>query len=180
MLRASLRPFARRAPLPRGLRVTGFVDTDHYVADAERIRTLGTLTYEHPFVNVGFELMHAEDQGALLTAKASDPKVNQNGYSIWATPKMGTGSAGWEGLFRYDHQIPNNSYSFASPASAGDDTTMLRDQSRDRWIAGIAYWFPHTGSATTAIMLDYDAHKFDGIVDARPTQAAFVHALVNF
>jgi len=175
MIRGTLRPFAKGAPILRGLRVTGFYDTDHYISEGERIRQIGTLTYEHPIVNVGFEYMHAEDQ----TPSATSNKVNSNGYSIWATPKMGTGSVGFEGLLRYDHQVPNTSYSLASSGSAGNGTTLLRDQTRDRIITGIAYWFPHTGSQTTAIMLDYDAQMFDNTT-ARPTQTIFVHALVNY
>ena len=131
--------------------------------------------------NIGFEYIHAEDQGGIGTVNGSalGPKTNSNGYSIWATPKMGAGSVGWEGLFRYDHLIPNNSYTLASIASAGNDTTMLRDQARNRLITGIAYWFPHTGNQTTAIMLDYDAQMFDNLT-ARPNQTIFVHVLVNY
>jgi hypothetical protein len=179
MIRGTLRPFAKASPILRGLRVTGFYDTDRYISDAERIRTIGALTYEHPNVNVGFEYMHAEDQGSGFVGSANGPKVNQNGYSIWATPKVGSGSVGFEGLLRYDHQVPNTSYSLASTGSAGNGTTLLRDQTRDRIITGIAYWFPHTGSQTTAIMVDYDAQLFDNTT-ARPTQTIFVHALVNY
>jgi hypothetical protein len=180
MIRGTLRPMARMAPALRGLRVTGFYQKDNYVKDAERIRTIGAVTYEHQFANLAFEYMHAEDQGALLTAKATDPKVNQNGYSIWVTPKMGTGAVGWEGLFRYDHQVPNTAHDLASTGSGGNGTTtLLRDQARNRLIAGIAYWFPHTGNQTAALMLDYDAQMFDNL-SARENQTIFVHLLINY
>ncbi len=39
----------------KGIRLTGFYDTDHYFADAKRERIIGNLTFENPYVNAGFE-----------------------------------------------------------------------------------------------------------------------------
>src|SRR6187397_1209884 len=104
MIRGTVRPFATSTDNPdmRGLRVTFFYDTDHYVKDAPRKRFIGTVTFEHKYFNTGFEYLDATDQ-TLTTA----PKVESQGYSIWVTPKQGMDSTGWEGLLRYDHLTPN-------------------------------------------------------------------------
>ena len=46
-------------------------------------------------------------------------------------------------------------------------------------IGGIAYWFPHQGSVSTAILVDYDGQKFTDITTA-PVHTVAVHALINF
>jgi hypothetical protein len=158
MIRGTVRPFAA-APslLLRGLRVTGFYDSDHYVDDAPRTRAIAMVSFEHQYVNAAFEYLSASDQ-TLTTA----PKVDGQGYSIWATPKS---TKGWEGLLRYDHRTPNDS-----------DTS----QTRDRTILGIAYWFPHQGNVSAALLLDYDGQTFD-TTPALPSQKRVaVHCLINF
>ena len=90
--------------------------------------------------------------------------VNGRGYSIWATPKQSATSVGWEGLIRYDHLTP---------------TTALDDQKQNRLITGIAYWFPHQGNVTSAVMFDYDGQIFKNVT-AAPTKSIVVHALINY
>ena len=46
-------------------------------------------------------------------------------------------------------------------------------------IIGVAYWFPHLGSVSSALLFDYDAQKFEHLTTA-PVRAYAVHALVNF
>ena len=64
----------------------------------------------------------------------------------------------------------------------GTDTDT--DGYRDRWIGGIAYWFPHpAGAATTALLLDYEQVNFRDFATAQrpPTQKRImVHGLINF
>ena len=43
----------------RGLRVTGFYDDDNYVKDAERTRAIVGVTFEHTYVNAGFDYLDA-------------------------------------------------------------------------------------------------------------------------
>ena len=82
---------------------------------------------------------------------------------MFVTPKT---KIGWEGLIRFDHTVPNKA---------------LDDQVRERTIAGIAYWFPHQGNVSTALMLDWDYAKFARFVPEQPKQQRVaVHALVNF
>ena len=49
-------------PVIKGLRLTGFYDSDHYFSDAKQERIIGNLTFEHPYVNAGFEWDDFKDQ----------------------------------------------------------------------------------------------------------------------
>jgi Phosphate-selective porin O and P len=158
MVRATVRPFAAMAPILRGFRATVFYDGDNYLKNAERTRALGQLTFEHKYAAAGFEYLSAKDQ-TVSTRTA----IESSGYSIWVTPKFG---AGWEGLYRYDHLTPNT-------------IAALEFQKQNRTIVGAAYWFPHQGGVSTALMLDYDAQSFKNLSTA-PTKSVAVHALVNF
>jgi hypothetical protein len=107
--------------------------------------------------------------------------VASNGYSVWATPKkpFATG-ASLEVLLRYDHWIPNSSNLLAPPPSAPNPgSTVFSDQKQKRQIVGVAYWFPHQGNVSTAILFDYDGQKFDNITTA-PTKVVAIHGLLNF
>ena len=66
MIRATVRPFAEMAPVLRGVRATIFYDGDNYIRNAERTRTIGQLTFEHRYVNAGFEYLSARDQPSAL------------------------------------------------------------------------------------------------------------------
>jgi hypothetical protein len=175
--RGTIRPFATSLPVLRGLRGHLVYYNDHYNSSDERKRVMGNVTFEHQYLNAGFDYLSAKDQ---TLATATD--VSSQGYSIWATPRapMANGSS-WEGLLRYDHFTPNTATTLA-PASASPPAlgvTVLNDQHRKRTIAGIAYWFPHQGNVSTAILLDYDGEKFDNITSA-PIRAVSVHGLLNF
>lgn len=157
-VRGSVRPFARGAPLWRGLRVTGFYFGDHFVKNAERTRAVGQVTYESTYVNGGFEAIDAKDRTSI--AKAD---VEAKGWSFWATPKT---AKGWEALLRYDHLQPDSRF-------AG--------QVRTRTIAGVAYWFPHQGNVSSALLFDYDGQRFNNVVPVQPKQTKVaLHALINF
>jgi hypothetical protein len=176
MIRGSVRPFATKAPLLRGLRVSLFYDGDNYLQDAERTRAIGNITFEQKYVTFGFEYLDAHDQ---LSAKAGIPDGHGKGYSVWATPRQSSTGVGWEGLLRYDHLTPNDATAFAPLATAGNTTTPFESQQQNRVIVGAAYWFPHQGNVSSALMLDYDAQLFKDIVTP-PTRNIGVHALINF
>jgi len=54
-------------------------------------------------------------------------------------------------------------------------------QERQRTIAGVAYWFPHQGNVSTALLFDYDNATFTGFTPSLPTRRLYaVHALLNF
>ena len=178
MVRATVRPFATMAPLLRGLRATVFYDGDNYILNAERTRTIEQLTFEHPYVNAGFEYLSAKDQTSAL---ANTVDKAGNGYSIWATPRAPRpDGSSLEGLLRYDHQTPDTRTSAFAPAATSPNTTTTFDsQKQDRWIVGVAYWFPHQGSVSSALLFDYDGQTFTNITTA-PVHAIAVHALINF
>jgi hypothetical protein len=157
MFRGTVRPFHQQAVL-RGLRVTGFWDGDAYVENGERDRAVFTVSFEHPYVNGAFEYQSTTDQTSVTKST-----IEGHGWSVFVTPKT---KLGWEGLIRFDHTVPNKA---------------LDDQVRERTIAGIAYWFPHQGNVSTALMLDWDYATFARFVPEQPKQQRIaVHALVNF
>jgi hypothetical protein len=175
-MRVSVRPFAEGAPVLRGLRGHFVYYNDNYVRDAERSRMMGNLTYEHPFLNFGFEYLNAHDQ-ALATA--SD--IHANGYSFWGTPRKPLANgASIEALIRYDHFVPNDSSSPAPPlTSPFPGVTPFSDQQQNRKIFGGAYWFPHQGNVSAALMVDYDAQVFKNITTT-PTKVWALHGLIQF
>jgi hypothetical protein len=157
MFRGTVRPFHAHAIL-RGLRFTGFVNNDAYVKGNDRNRTMFAATFEHPYVNAAYEYLATKDQ-SLPTASVAEGR----GWSIFVTPKT---ARGWEGIIRFDHLVPRKD---------------LKNQVRERTIAGIAYWFPHQGNVSSALLFDVDNATFDGFSPAQPTQRRIaVHALVNF
>jgi hypothetical protein len=161
MVRATFRPL-RTHPTLRGLRVTGFYDHDAYVKDAERRRAILGVTYEHPYVNAGISYHSTADQTRVV-----NPKLDGHGISVWATPKSSKGW-GWEGLLRYDHLVQ-------------EQATSALEGTRDRTIAGIAYWFPHQGSVSSALLLDYELVDNRNYAPSRSDERRWaVHALVNF
>ena len=69
-------------------------------------------------------------------------------------------------LLRFDHLKPNKTFG---------------SQVRKRIIAGVAYWFPHQGSVTSALLFDYDGQTFDNFAPAVSKQSRIaVHGLINF
>ena len=79
---------------------------------------------------------------------------------------MANGSS-LEALLRYDHWTPNTASTLA-PASTSPNPgiTVFDDQNQNRTIVGVAYWFPHQGNVSTAILVDYDGQSFDNITTA--------------
>jgi hypothetical protein len=157
MLRGTVRPLPMAAVL-RGLRVTGFIDHDMFAKSDDRRRGIMSVSFEHPYVNAAFDYLWTKDQ-----ANATVAAIDGHGWTVWLTPKT---KFGLEGLLRFDHFDPNKS----APA-----------QERQRTIGGVAYWFPHQGSVSTALLFDVDNATFDGFSPAQPTQRRIaLHALLNF
>jgi len=157
-VRGSVRPFAHGASLLRGIRVHGFYNADSYVPDGPRHRGVFSTTFEHVYLNAGFEYLDTTDRPSVTRSE-----VDGHGYSLWATPKA---KNGWEALLRYDHMTPD---------------TAADSQTRTRNIVGVAYGFPHQGSVSSALLLDYDAQTFHNYPTLQPRQQRIaVHALVNF
>ena len=160
MVRGTVRPFAASEAnnVLHGVRAHVFYNQDHYVKDADRKRFVGSVTFEHKYLNAGYDYLRATDQ-----LSVTRPEADANGYSIWATPRS---AIGWELLLRYDHLKPN---------------TLFDSQVRTRTIVGVAYWFRTQNPASAALLVDYDGATFDEFEPARPKEQRFaVHALYQF
>ena len=156
-IRGTLRPLPLGG-IWKGLRLTGFLDEDHYVESAKRFRAIGQVTFEHPHLNFGAEVLQAKDQTSVTKAQ-----VESNGWSMWATPRA---SNGWELLLRHDDYKPNKSVS---------------SQKQKRDIFGVAYWLQGLTRVTSAVMLDYDSLKRTGLAPAVPKTTNYgIKMLINF
>lgn len=156
-IRGTVRPLPLGGAL-KGLRLTGFVDSDRPVENGKRDRTVGQISFEHPLVNAAIEYLDAKAK-----ALSASPTVESKGWSAWATPRFG--KSGWEMLLRRDSIKPNTSSS----------------EKRTRNIIGLAYWVPNLTRVTSAIMLDYDSQKRSGVTPSAPDATNYgVHVLVNF
>jgi hypothetical protein len=158
-VRLTVRP-APAVPVLRGLRLTGFYDSDHYVHNAKRQRYVGFLSFEHTFVNAGVEYLKAKDQ-----TTSAVREVEAEGWSAWVTPRT---SIGIEGLFRYDELKP--------------DTDVDDSRKKKRTIAGVAYWFNFfKPGVTAAVLADYEDVKYERFAPARPKEKRYaLHMLLNF
>ncbi len=156
-VRGTVRPLASHAGL-RGLRVTGFWDHDAYVKSADRRRAIVGVTFEHPRVHAAFTYLATKDQTS-ATKTATDGR----GWSAFVTPIF---ARGWEGLLRFDRLEPG---------------TASSAQTKQRSIAGVAYWFRHEGDISTALLFDVDNTTFTGSSPAQPTERKIAaHAIVSF
>jgi hypothetical protein len=155
--RLTIRPLPR-VPILRGLRLTGFFDHDHYVRDARRDRGMIDLSFENPCLNFGAMYLKAKDQNA----SASKPEVIAEGYSVWATPRT---PFGIEALLRYDYLKPVGGTA----------------QRKDRFIGGLAYWFPVKGNVAAALLADYEQVRYRNFLPVRPKEERYaLHTLFNF
>lgn len=158
-IRGSFRPMPLGGPLLKGLKIGAFIVDDHYVSDAKRQRVVGTVTYEHPLVNAGFDVLRAKDRTSVTKAE-----VDSKGWGIWVTPKFGT--TGWEALIRHDDYVPN-------------DTNTSQKQKRD--IEGVAYWFPNTNGKSMALLFDRDSLKRTNVTPSVPNTTNYeLKMLITF
>ena len=78
MTRGTVRPLPASAAL-RGLRVTGFYNLDAYVKDGDKRRGIVAATYEHPYVNAGFNYLSTTDQRAAPPIRSSTATATRSG-----------------------------------------------------------------------------------------------------
>lgn len=150
-IRGTFRPLPLGGPYLKGLRLQGFIIDDHYVGSAKRQRVVGTILYEHPLVNAGFDVLKAKDR-----TSATKPQVDSKGWAFWVTPKFG--KTGWEALIRHDNFVPNEN---------------INSQKQKRDIEGIAYWFPNTSGKSMALLLDRDSLKRTNLTPSVPDTTNF-------
>ena len=172
MIRVGFKPLPRH-PLLRNWRLQGFYTADHTLESAERTRAVFDTTFEHPYFNLGFDYLDTHDQAS---GKPGSQNLHGKGWSIWTTPKKAfANGSSVEALLRYDRMEPANEVT-----TIGAGTVAGRGIDK-RTIAGIAYWFPKTASATFALLLDVENVTFSDYAAPRPTQQKVIlHSLVSF
>ena len=175
MARVGFRPLPRH-PVLRGWRVQGFFTLDHYMKDAKRNRSVFNTTFEHRYVNAGFDYLDTADKSSAVPTNGADrnPTLEGEGWSVWATPKkpFANGSS-VEALLRFDHMRPGG--------TAGPTAIASPEGLNERAIAGIAYWFPRQGSVSAALLLDFESVTFSNWTPAKPAQRRiFLHSLISF
>jgi len=167
-IRGTVRPMATSSSMAaRGLRVTFFYSGDNYLhSGTPRDRFVASGTFEHRYFNLGLDYLNGTDQTA-----AASPKLESKGWSFWVTPFFKEKGNGLEALLRFDSFNPTK-------------TAPLDNEDRQRFIAGVAYWFPHPGgAATAALLLDFEQVKFNNFpaLPANATQQRIaLHGLINF
>jgi len=157
-----VRPFAKSEGVVSGLRTTVFYDHGYYVQDAERRRFIANATFEHRRLNAGFDWVVGRDQLRIIS-----PDIDSTGLSFFVTPFLNEKGKGLEGLLRYDY--------WTSEAAGVDG-------SRRRVIIGGAYWFPNTGPAQAALLVDWEQVTRAGsfLSSEQKQQRLAVHGLINF
>jgi hypothetical protein len=174
MARVGLKPLPRH-PVLKGWRLQGFVTRDSYMANAPRNRTVFNTTFEHQYLNLGYDYIAATDKTtAVLTSGVSAPTLDGKGWSFWLTPKkpFANGSS-IEALVRYDHMKPGG--------TAGATAITSPDGLTARTIVGGAFWFPKTGSVSAAILVDVDYVNYSNWTPAKTNERRFyVHSLISF
>ena len=163
-VRGTVRPIAASTGAAHGLRLTGFFDSDHYLPNAARRRLATSVTFEHSHFNFGADYLKINDRTSVNASQ-----IDGQGWSVFLTPFLHEKGNGLEGLLRVDRFTPNQN---------------LSGRERQRTIAGIAYWFPHSDPGTAAaLLLDYEELKFSGFpaTPANATQQRIgVHGLIQF
>jgi hypothetical protein len=156
-VRATVRPVPR-IPIVKGLRLTGFWDADHYVSDAKRERSIGAVTFEHPWINAGFEYIDAKDRPTV-----ADHEAHAKGWSVFVTPRT---PIGLEVLFRHDHLEPD---------------ADANESEKTRTIAGVAWWFAFKPGITAAVLADHEQVRYDHFSPARPSERRYaIHLLLTY
>jgi hypothetical protein len=177
MARVGFRPLPRHRLL-RGWRLQGFWTRDNYMADAPRNRSAFDTTFEHAYLNMGYDYLVTTDKStSALTGGVAAPTLDGKGWSFWATPKMPfANGASIEALVRYDHMKPGG----AAGATAGASPNGLNE----RTIVGGAYWFPRQGGVSAALLFDAQYEKYSnwvaGTAGKSNTAKFFVHSLISF
>jgi hypothetical protein len=154
-IRGTLRPFPK-ADVARGIRVTAFYDHDAPVKDASRNRFIAAATFEHKYLNLGFDWLNTKD-----SSSATKPEVKAEGWTFWAEPRT---ASGFEALLRYDHIKPNKNV----------------DAVKKRFLGGLAYWLKVKSPLAAAVLVDYEKVDYDTPL-AKPNEKRFeIKTLLNF
>ncbi len=172
MIRVGFKPLPWQ-PILKNWQVKAFYSTDHYVPNAKRTRAVLDTSFEHQYLNVGFDVINAHDQ---TSARPGSQDIDGRGWAVWATPRkpFANGSS-LEALLRYDYLEPNREV-----ATVGGSTVPGLGKNKLA-IAGLAYWFPKTGPVSSAVMLDFESWTYSDYTTPKPNQQRiYVHSLITF
>ena len=122
--RATVRPLPGSG-FKRGLRLSVFYYGDHYVEDAERTLLRFLVSFDHKYLNAASCILMPRTRRS-----AKPPRRWQGLFDLGHAAH----DVGLEALLRYDHLEPNR----------------RNDSTKERWIAGIAYW-PKVTFATVTL-----------------------------
>jgi hypothetical protein len=162
-IRASLRPLPQAKNL-KGLRATVFYDHDSPVKNGERQRTIASATFEHKYINLGWDYLWTKDKS---TGLSTGKEVKGEGWTFWAEPRT---TSGFEALFRYDSLKPNTAAT----------TSALADSVKSRFLGGLSYWLKVKAPLAMSVLVDYEEVKYDTLL-AKPTEKRFeIKTLFNF
>jgi hypothetical protein len=174
-VRLGVRPLPHH-PVLKGLRVQGYLYRDHYMKGADKNRAELNTTFEHRFVNAGFDYLVASDKSSSVLTNGVDlnPTLDGRGWSVWVTPKKPlAGGASVEAFLRYDHTKPGG--------TAGATAVASPDGLNERFIGGAAYWFPRKSGVSAALLLDVERVTYSNWVPAKTNQQKIcLHTLVAF
>ncbi len=175
MARVGFRPLPRQKLL-KGWRLQGFWTWDNYMKTAPRDRAVFNTTFEHPYINVGYDYVSTKDKTtSALIGGLPAATLEGNGWSFWLTPKkvFTANGASIEALIRYDHMKPGGTVSGVNITSP--------DGLNERTIVGASYWFPKQGSVSAALLFDVQYQKFKNWAPAKTDNTKFyVHSLISF
>jgi hypothetical protein len=170
--RVGFRPLPRQ-PILKNWQLKAFYTYDHYVPNAPRTRLVLDTTFEHPYLNIGFDFLDTHDQ---TSAKPGSQNLNGRGWAVWATPRkpFDNGSS-VEALLRYDYVEPNHDIATV------DGSTVTGLGQNKIAIAGLSYWFPKTGSVSSAVMIDFESLTYSAyLIPRAPQQRIYVHTMITF
>ena len=136
----------------RGLRFTGFINDD--CLREERRSRRGDLRRDLRAPLLQRVVRVPGHEGPDLGD--ARPRPTAKGWSVWVNPKTP------QGLGRALRVRP--------PGPQQD-----RRPGAERTIVGVSYWFPHQGTVSTALLLDYDDAKFKNFTPAQPEQKKIAH-----
>jgi hypothetical protein len=175
MARVGFKPLPRN-PILKTWRLQAFWTHDNYMENAPRDRTVFNTTFEHAYLNVGFDYIDTKDKVPSAPMNGVDlyPTLNGKGWSFWATPKrVFPNGSSIEGLIRYDHNKPGGTASATAISSP--------DGLNERWIGGVAYWFPKQGSVSSALLFDVQTETYTNYTPAKTdTKRYYLHTLISF
>ena len=157
-IRATVRPMPMGAVMG-GFRIHGFWDADRYVKNGAKRRGMLMATFRAPASERGVRLSRRERSNPDCIGEARRARILVLGHAALHERFR-------EGLLRVDHITPNRG--------------AAAELHRNRTIVGGAYWFPHQGSVSAAILLDYEqvnANTTGGITAAPTQNARAVHGL---